>query len=395
MSEDAATTKLSQPAPNWFDSMTAHLSALNTPGTRRTARAVFAAVPVIMVNATAFIGQYAFLQTHLPWPTAGRILFAASLESIAIYVSYHAYLAQMKNDSALRLKLGAYLVALAVAAMNYSHYAGPHWKPTFAACGLAMMSLLSPVLWGIHSRRASRDALMALDQIEKRAVRLGATRWLWHVIRSTRVMYRATWFGVNEIQRAIAPFEARYGTADDPAPVRKRESVPDEMVRAVEVPAPAAESVPAIAQAPVPQDVPASEIPGTTVNQVSPGTVINEVSADTVHGEAALQADARVEGTADELTPEMVREAELYLAGLQLDPSKPQDGLPGERWLCINYLGDPTGNSRRRTARKLLRQRREAGTSLVAPIDGSHLNGRQPGMIATPNRQLPGGGVHG
>jgi hypothetical protein len=157
--------------------------------------ALAAAVPVVLVNAVAFAGQLAFLREHLPWPLAGQVMMAVALESIAIYLAFHAHLAQLANDSALRLRLGAYGFALIIAACNYSHYAGPHWRPTFAAVAVALCSAVSPWLWGIHSRRASRDALLASRLIEPHALRLGPTRWLWPPLRSARVMWLATWEG--------------------------------------------------------------------------------------------------------------------------------------------------------------------------------------------------------
>ncbi|HEY7431908.1 MAG TPA: hypothetical protein VH641_14400, partial [Streptosporangiaceae bacterium] len=100
-------------------------------------RRAFAAVPVVLVNLVAFAGQLAFLREHLPWGLAGDVLMAVTLESIAVYLAWQAHLAQLANDSALRLRLAAYSFALVIAAMNYSHYAGPGWQPTFAAVAVA------------------------------------------------------------------------------------------------------------------------------------------------------------------------------------------------------------------------------------------------------------------
>lgn len=167
-------------------------------------RPMLAAVPVILVNAVAFAGQLAFLHAHLPWPPAGQVLLAVTLESVAVYLAFHAHLAQMANDSALRLRLAAYGFALVIAAMNYSHYAAPGWRPTFAAVALGLMSASSPWLWSVHSRRVSRDVLLAAGLIEPHALRLGGTRWMWHPYRSARVMQAASWDGERDPARAIA-----------------------------------------------------------------------------------------------------------------------------------------------------------------------------------------------
>jgi hypothetical protein len=167
-------------------------------------RLIVAAVPVVLVNGVAFAGQLAFLRDHLPWPLAGQLVMAAALESVAVYLAYHAHVAALANDSALRLRLAAYGFALAIATMNYSHYARPGWRPTFAAVAVALCSAASPWLWGVHSRRASRDQLLAAGLVEPHALRLGATRWLWHPLRSARVMYHATWAGITDPRQAIA-----------------------------------------------------------------------------------------------------------------------------------------------------------------------------------------------
>lgn len=167
-------------------------------------RGWLAAIPVILVNAVAFYGQLAFLRTHLPAPVAVQALVAVALESIAVYLAWQAHLAQLADDSALRLRLAAYGMAALIGAMNYSHYAAAHWRPTFAAIAFALCSAISPWLWSVHSRRESRDALKAKGLIEPHAVRLGVTRWLWHPLRSPRVMWHATWAGENDPAAAIA-----------------------------------------------------------------------------------------------------------------------------------------------------------------------------------------------
>jgi hypothetical protein len=171
------------------------------------ARTVAAAVPLVLVNAVAFAGQLAFLREHLPWGLAGQVTMALALESIAVFLALHAHVAALANDSALRLRLAAYAFALVIGAMNYSHFAGPHWRPTFPAVAVGLMSVSSPWLWAVHSRRISRDQLMARGLVEPHALRLGSTRWLWHPIRSARVMYVATWAGIQSPAEAIAAIE--------------------------------------------------------------------------------------------------------------------------------------------------------------------------------------------
>ena len=166
-------------------------------------RGWLAAIPVALVNAVAFGAQLGFWRVHVPL-MAEAVLVALALESIAIYLAWLAHLAQLADDSALRLRLAAYGMALLIGALNYSHFMAPGWRPTVEAVTFGMMSAISPWLWSAHSRRASRDALMARNKIEPHAVRLGATRWAWHPVRSARVMWRATWEGETDPARAIA-----------------------------------------------------------------------------------------------------------------------------------------------------------------------------------------------
>jgi hypothetical protein len=102
-----------------------------------------------------------------------------------------------------------------ISALNYSHYAD-RWHPTFPAVAFGLMSAISPWLWGIHSRRESRDSLKARGLIEPHAVRLGATRWLWHPVRCARVYWMATWEGIAHPADAIAAWELRRAAAELP-----------------------------------------------------------------------------------------------------------------------------------------------------------------------------------
>jgi len=176
------------------------------------------------VNAVAFAGQLAFLREHLPWPLLGQVMMAVALESVAIYLAFHAHAAQLASDSALRLRLASYGFAAVIGAMNYSHYAAVHGRPTFPAVAVGLMSASSPWLWAIHSRRVSRDMLLASGQIEPHALRLGPTRWLWHPLRSSRVMWLATWEGITDPRDAVTRWEA---ARQEDAPTSAREVHPE------------------------------------------------------------------------------------------------------------------------------------------------------------------------
>lgn len=169
-------------------------------------RLILAAIPLVLVNIIAFSGQLAFIRDHVRWPLAGDILFAAALESIALYLAYAAHDALMAEDSAFRLRLASYGFALVIGILNYSHYA-LNWRPTFEAVAVGLMSVSSPWLWGIYSRRNSRDALKAKGLIEPIAVRLGFTRWLWWPKRAFHVFRLAAWTGERNPVLAIEQWE--------------------------------------------------------------------------------------------------------------------------------------------------------------------------------------------
>lgn len=179
---------------------------------RSHVRMILAAIPLVICNLIAFTGQLSFIRDHLAWPLLGDIGFAAGLESMAIFLAFMAHDALMAEDSAFKLRLGAYSVAIVAAVLNYSHYS-PHLSPTFAAVGTALMSAASPFLWGVLSKRASRDQLMSRGLIESRSLQLGTVRWIWHPVKSFRVMHAATWSGVRDPAEAIAAIEPRSESA--------------------------------------------------------------------------------------------------------------------------------------------------------------------------------------
>jgi hypothetical protein len=416
--------------------VTADRAARATGGwARRAAPVVGAAVPVALVNATAFIGQFAWVRQHVPWIVPGQVLFAVALESVAIYLAWHAHLAQLANDSAGRLKLGAYSFALVIGAMNYSHYAS-HWRPNALAVGLGLMSALSPWLWGVHSRRASRDKLMERGLVEEHAVRLGANRWMWHPVRSTKVMFQATWIGESNPKTAIEAAEEiaaarradragrRYARRDDrngapvvaqPArheavepgapvaqPVTARQAMAqlpagadlgapllagtDETGRDVYAGAPAQSAVPARQELERLADAGVISLGGYTPkapsgpSEVIPGTELNGKPVGAI---AELAASPKM-NSVHPIDPE-----KLAAAAAQLD-MLPVDSLPSYRDLSDVLCPD---HDHRRQAERLIKARKAKGAlALVPPVprlrtvpNGTRMD------IATPVTTLPGG----
>jgi hypothetical protein len=164
-------------------------------------------IPLLLVNIVAISGQYGWSKDHLQsWGLIGQITFALALESVAICIAFHAYLAEIANDSALKLKLASYGFGLGIGLLNYSHWAGPNGKPTATAIVVGVFSSVSPWLWGMYSRNVSRRVLKSNGLIEDHSVRLGSARWLYHPIKCMTVMSRSTWNGEKIPARAIAAY---------------------------------------------------------------------------------------------------------------------------------------------------------------------------------------------
>lgn len=380
------------------------MTAADSPRSKWNWRAYAAAAAIVPVNSTAFIGQFAYLRANVHWILPGIALIAVAVESIAVYLAGHAHLAMLANDSALRLKLAAYSFAAIIGGLNYSHYDAPHWRPTALAVIMFIASAISPWLWSIHSRRASRDKLLARKLVDEHAVRLGSNRWTWHPLRSTRVTSWATWHGVNDPARAIAHFASRYGTLDeDPARATvpaaiEPDGVPEIAPLGFAV-AHALSAVPVSAPAPVPaaqQDVPALDLSGITpqaraaldaggavVMNGSVPVAVMVPETPVLNGEAHLEADASLSG--GKPTQDVIDAAEMVLMGT------PIESLPSVRAVAKDLLHNP---NQRRLAAKLLAKRMETGTSFVqVPADGTS-RAVAPGMIA-PAAGFQPGGVNG
>lgn len=174
-------------------------------------------VASLLVNGIAVAGQYGWATDHIGWGPVFNGFYAAAIESVAVTVAAYAHEAQKANDSALRLKLASYGIGAGVGSLNYWHYAPAFTHPDAKAMSLGFLSALSPWLWGLWSRRKSRDILLHRGLIEERSVKLGSARWTWHLWRSAHVMFRATWTGEKDPARAIADWET--GTDDAAVPV--------------------------------------------------------------------------------------------------------------------------------------------------------------------------------
>jgi hypothetical protein len=191
--------------------------------------------PVLLVNAVAFSGQYAWANANLPrWDVLvgdgwgfnlTAAAFAAALESIAIYLQYEAHTALMAGDASLKLRLGSYAVALLAGVLNYWHWANPDHSPTPAAVAFGALSAISPWLWAVRSRSMHREQLREQGLVEQRAVKFATARWLLYPRRTYSAFRLAVWEGETDPRAAIALLEqpAVADVALGPAPVLARE----------------------------------------------------------------------------------------------------------------------------------------------------------------------------
>lgn len=164
-------------------------------------------IPLLLVNGVAVTGQLLFWRIHLPtWPLIAVITFALSLESLGVFLAYHASLAELSQDSALRLRFASYGAGITIGLINASHYLN-NGRITAAAVGMFILSASSPWLWAINTRRQSRDALKSLGLIEDRALKLGILRWTLWPNRAFPVFRNAVWAGENSPATAIRIWE--------------------------------------------------------------------------------------------------------------------------------------------------------------------------------------------
>ena len=143
--------------------------------------------PLILVNAAAVYGQVQWATVNLTHGSiALAVVFALTVESIAVYLAYEAHAALLAGDASFRLRAASYLAAGLVGVLNYSHFAGPGLHPTAAALAFGGLSSISPWLWSIRSRSLRRDQLRAAGLIDPRSAHFAAAKWVNFPIRTLR-----------------------------------------------------------------------------------------------------------------------------------------------------------------------------------------------------------------
>lgn len=193
--------------------LTVHLARRRPARSKDAAARARMYAPLLLVNAAAVYGQVAFFYDRLApnfWPTTARLalalLVAAAVESIAVYVGWHAHDALLNKASATAAKLRrrSYALAALVGAINYAHFAAPGMRPTAAAVAFGLLSLLSPWLWGLHTRRLQHVQLTVEGVLDGEGATFGASRLRHFPIRTWRAR---RWSIDHNVRDPVAAWE--------------------------------------------------------------------------------------------------------------------------------------------------------------------------------------------
>lgn len=188
-------------------------------------------LPLLLVNSAAVYGQAGWAHDHLTPHWGIAALFAASIESIGIYLAYEAHSALMAGDASARLRLGSYLVGMLAGTLNFAHFAGENYHPNPLAVTFGVLSSISPWLWAIRSRSMNRDRLRELGQIDPRAVRFSLLRWAMFPVRTFQAFRGAVWSGTTTPAEAVSAADAR--RAERKAPLKATATIEPVTVSAI------------------------------------------------------------------------------------------------------------------------------------------------------------------
>lgn len=153
-------------------------------------------IVLLLVNAAAVWGQAGWALDHIVpagWAKGGMAAlalslgFALAIETIGVFLALSADHAEDRDIPAGGIRLGSYAIGLVSGALNASHWG---WT-TAAAIAFALLSAVSPFLWGIHSR-VNRERVIA------------PSRRFWHPRRSVALIRHMAWEGIATEAEGIA-----------------------------------------------------------------------------------------------------------------------------------------------------------------------------------------------
>ncbi|HVH89926.1 MAG TPA: DUF2637 domain-containing protein [Candidatus Acidoferrum sp.] len=189
-------------------------------GESRRRRAAFL-IPIVLVNVLALGGQAAwtygemvtgFLEGMVAASIAAGVLLGVTLESISVYLMLEAHAATLEQQSSGTLRLAAYAISAIMATLNYNHWSRWSWG---LGVGFALLSMVSPFLWSVRSKRASAAQRAARGEVDPAGVKLSTARKFWHPLLSLRVVRWAAWAGETDPTRAVSTWQR-----EESAPLR-------------------------------------------------------------------------------------------------------------------------------------------------------------------------------
>lgn len=170
-------------------------------------------VVLLLVNAAAVWGQAGWALDHIVpagWAQNGlaalalSLGFALAIETIGVFLALSADHAEDRDIPAGGIRLGSYAIGLVSGALNASHWG---WT-TAAAIAFALLSAISPFLWGIHSR-VNRERVIA------------PSRRFWHPRRSVALIRHMAWEGIATEAEGIASMKEQTDVSTAPALVAR------------------------------------------------------------------------------------------------------------------------------------------------------------------------------
>lgn len=151
-------------------------------------------VVLLLVNSAAIWGQANWALEHVVPARTHWIIgltvaagLAASIELIGVFLALSADHAEDRDIPAGGYRLGSYAIGIVSGTLNAWHWG---WF-TAAAVAFALLSTISPFLWGIHSR-VNRERTIA------------PSRRFWHPRASIKLIRHMAWEGIATEAEGIA-----------------------------------------------------------------------------------------------------------------------------------------------------------------------------------------------
>lgn len=188
--------------------------------------------PIVLVTGCAMYGQVGYGFDHYSpegTPAVGRlavaVIVAVAVEYFALYVQWHAHDALLRKASstAARLRYASYGLALAVAGVNYAHFAGPGLTPTPGAVVFALFSASGPWLWGLHTRRAQNLQLLREGRADTAGAVFSAERFRNFPIRTIKARRYSIDHGITDPQVAWEAYRLEMQRQQDDLPAAWRQ----------------------------------------------------------------------------------------------------------------------------------------------------------------------------